>query len=75
MSLPVEDLAAHALRLPPEDRALLLERLIASFEPRSPAQEAWFRLAQRRREDVRAGSAQLVPGDEALARVRARLAS
>ncbi|MFT3665342.1 addiction module protein [Piscinibacter sp.] len=74
MSLPVEDLAAQALSLPPEDRALLLERLIASFEPKSPAQEAWFKLAQRRREDVRGGRVQMVPGDEALARVRARLA-
>lgn len=73
MSLPVEDLAAQVLSLPPEDRALLLERLIASFEPRSPAQEAWFKLAQRRREDVRAGREQMVPGDEALARARARL--
>lgn len=73
MSLPVEDLAAQALSLPPEDRAALVERLIASFEPKSPAQEAWFKLAQRRREDVRAGRTRLVPGDEALARVRARL--
>ena len=74
MSLPDEDLAAQVLNLPPEDRALLLERLIASFEPKSPAQEAWFKLAQRRREDVRAGRVQMLPGDESLARVRARLA-
>lgn len=74
MSLPVEDLAAQALSLPPEDRALLLERLIASFEPKSPAQKAWAKLAERRREDVRAGVVRLLPGDEALARVRARLA-
>lgn len=38
MSLPVDDLEARALSLPPEDRARLLERLIASFEPKSPAQ-------------------------------------
>lgn len=74
MSLPVEDLEAQALSLPPEDRARLLERLIASFEPKSPAQAAWMQLAQRRREDVRSGRARMVPGDEALARVRARLA-
>ncbi len=74
MSLPVEDLAAQALSLPPEDRAVLLERLIASFEPKSPAQEAWSQLARRRREEVRTGKAKLIPGDEALARVRARLA-
>lgn len=73
MSTPVEDLAAQALGLPPEDRAKLVERLIASFEPRSQAQAAWFELAARRRDEVRLGTVALVPGDEALARVRARL--
>jgi putative addiction module component (TIGR02574 family) len=73
MSTPVHDLEAQVLGLPPEDRARLLERLIASFEPRSPAQEAWMQVAARRREEVRSGRAAMVPGDEALARVRARL--
>jgi len=74
MSTPVEDLAAQALSLSPEDRAKLLERLIASFEPRSPAQAAWLEAANARREEVRAGKVAMVPGDAALARVRARLA-
>jgi len=69
----MEDLEAQALSLPPEDRARLLERLIASFEPRSPAQEAWLQLAQRRRDDLRAGRVSMVSGEDALARVRARL--
>jgi putative addiction module component (TIGR02574 family) len=73
MSTPVEDLAAQALGLPPEDRAKLVERLLASFEPRSPAQAAWLRLACSRREEVRAGTVAMVPGEEAMARVRARL--
>ena len=73
MSVSVKDLEAQALSLPPEDRARLLERLIASFEPKSPAQAAWMQLARRRRDDVRAGHVQMAPGDEALARVRARL--
>jgi putative addiction module component (TIGR02574 family) len=73
MSTPVEDLAAQALCLAPEDRAKLVERLIASFEPRSPAQDAWLKAANARREDVRSGKVALVPGDAALARVRARL--
>jgi hypothetical protein len=73
MSMPVEDLAAEALGLPPEDRAKLVERLLASFEPRSPAQAAWLQLAAQRREQVRSGSVAMTPGDEALARVRARL--
>lgn len=73
MSTPVEDLAAQALRLPPEDRAKLVERLLESFEPRSPAQAAWLQLARSRREDVALGRVAMVPGDEALGRVRARI--
>jgi hypothetical protein len=74
MSMPVHDLEAQALELPPEDRARLLERSIASFEPKSTAQKAWLDLALQRRDDVRSGKVAMVPGDEALARVRARLA-
>lgn len=74
MSTSVHDLEAEILGLPPEDRARLLERLIASFEPKSKAQQAWMDLALRRQADVRAGKVAMVPGDEALARVRARLA-
>jgi len=74
MSTPVEDLAAQALNLPPEDRAKLVERLIASFEPRSAAQAAWLQLAKARRDEVTSGKVSMVPGDEALARVRARIA-
>ena len=74
MSTSVHDLEAEVLSLPPEERAHLLERLIASFEPKSKAQQAWMDLALRRQADVRAGKVAMVPGDEALARVRTRLA-
>ena len=73
MPIEVHDLEAEVLRLPAEDRARLLERLIASFEPRSNAQRAWLELANRRREEVRSGKVSMVPGPEALARVRARI--
>lgn len=74
MTTPVRDLAAEVLDLPVEDRARMLELLIASFEPRSSAQKAWMNLALRRREEARSGRVAMVPGDEALARVRARIA-
>ena len=74
MTTPVHDLAAEVLDLPAEDRARMLELLIASFEPKSAAQKAWMNLALRRREEVRSGKVAMVPGDEALARVRAKLA-
>lgn len=69
----VEVPAAQALGLPAEGRAKLVERLLESFEPRSPAQSAWLQLARSRREAVRAGAVAMDPGSEALARVRARI--
>ena len=74
MTTPAHDLAAEVLELPAEERARILQLLIASFEPKSNAQKAWMNLALHRREDVRNGKVAMVPGDEALARVRARVA-
>jgi hypothetical protein len=73
MTTPVHELQAQVLGLAPEERARLLELLIASFEPKSKAQEEWMKLALRRRDDVQSGKVVMVPGDEALARVRSRL--
>ena len=72
--MPTHDLEAEVLSLPPEDRARLLERLIASFEPRSSAQRAWLELALKRQAAVKSGEVAMLPGDGALARIRARLA-
>ena len=74
MTTPANDLAAEVLNLPAEERARILELLIASFEPKSSAQKAWMNLAFRRREEVRIGKVAMVPGDEALRRVKARIA-
>ena len=73
MPTPAHDLEAEVLSLPPEERARLLERLIASFEPKSTAQRAWLELAIKRRAEVKSGKVSMLPGNEALARVRARL--
>ena len=51
----------------------MLELLIANFEPKSIAEEAWQALAASRSEDVRSGKVPMVLGDEAPARVCARL--
>ena len=74
MAALTRDLAAEVLELPPENRARILELLIASFEPKSSAQNAWMDIALRRREEVRSGNVAMVPGDEALARVKAKIA-
>lgn len=74
MPTTILELEAQALSLPPEDRAHLLERLIASFEPESRVQGAWIAEALRREAQANAGEVNMVPGPEALARMRARIA-
>lgn len=73
MAASAHDLEAQVLSLSPQERVRMLESLIASFEPRSACEAAWVREVQRRRSDVRSGKASMVPGAEALARVRARI--
>ncbi len=74
MSIPVYELEAEILGLPPEERAQLLERLIESFEPESRVRDAWVALALRREAEVKSGKVDLVAGPEAVGRVRARIA-
>jgi len=73
MPIPIHELEAEVLSLGPSDRARLLQRLIDSFEPESAVQDAWIAEAMRREADVLSGKVTLVPGEEALARVRARI--
>ncbi len=73
MRIPVHELEAEVLGLPPEERARMLERLIESFEPDSRILDAWISLSLRREAQVTSGKVSLVPGAEALARVRARI--
>jgi putative addiction module component (TIGR02574 family) len=74
MTMPVDDLEAEVLGLPPEDRARLLERLIQSFEPDSRVRDAWVALALKREAELKSGKVKLVAGAESVARIRARLA-
>lgn len=69
----VDELEAQVLQLDAADRARLLERLLASFEPDSEIEKAWIDEALRREAEVVAGKIELVAGEEALARARARI--
>lgn len=72
MILTVEQIAEEALALPSEARALLVDRLVECLDPAEAGyiQQLWATKARRRRDDVRAGHLQTIPGDEALERVR-----
>jgi putative addiction module component (TIGR02574 family) len=73
MTTPIHELEVQVLNLGPLERARLLERLIESFEPDTTVEKAWIAEALRREANVKAGHAVMVPGPEALERVRARL--
>ena len=73
MPIAIDQLEAEVLSLSPADRAHLLERLIESFEPESKTQDAWVAVALHRQAGVLAGTVALVPGSDAVARVRARI--
>ena len=74
MAKPVEDLQAEVLSLPAAERSLLLERLIVSLDADPEIQRAWVQEAQRRDTEIDRGAVAPVPGEEALARIRASLA-
>jgi hypothetical protein len=74
MSIPVEILEAEALSLPQADRSRLVDRLIASLEKDPEWEAAWSEEADRREERIARGQAAWVPGAEAIARIRKKLA-
>lgn len=73
MDTELEKLEAEALKLPPEERAALAQRLLASLEEDAEIEEAWAIEVERRIAEVESGAVQLIPIEEALARVRAAL--
>lgn len=70
----LHELEAQVLRLAPQDRAHLLERLIQSFEPDTELERAWVAEALRREAEVTEGLSRMVAGREALERARASIA-
>lgn len=75
MSTTLEILEAEVLQLTAADRSHFLERLIASLDPDPEVEAAWDQEADRREAQLAAGSAAIIPGHEAIARLRARLSN
>jgi hypothetical protein len=77
VSNAAEKLYQDALALPAERRVELTERLVASLADDVPAeiQRAHIDEVRKRIAQVECGEVQLIPGDEALARVRNVLTS
>ncbi len=73
--MTMEQLATEALALPSEERALLADRLVESLDAAESNRldHLWAAEAKRRRDEVRQGLVQTIPGNEALASVRRSL--
>ena len=72
MATTVEQLAEQAMTLSTESRARLADLLVASLEEADLGQieQLWLTEAKRRRDEVRDGKVQTIPGEEGLRQVR-----
>lgn len=72
MTTTVEKLAEQAMSLPTESRARLAGLLVESLDAHELGHidRLWVAEATRRRDDVRNGRVEAIPGDEALQKVR-----
>ena len=73
MSIPVEVLEVEVLNLPPAERSRLLDRLLASLDPDPEWEEAWAQEVDQREAEIASGRAAWLPGEEVVARLRAKL--
>lgn len=73
MSIPLEVLEVEVLSLPVAERSRLLDRLLASLDPDPEWEEAWAREADRREAEIATGRSTWLPGEEVVARLRAKL--
>jgi putative addiction module component (TIGR02574 family) len=72
MPLTLEELTVEAMRLPLESRALLADRLVESLNSAEldDIQRLWTAEAIRRRDEVRSGRVQSIPGEQVMDEVR-----
>ena len=73
--LTIDQIATEAMQLPVSSRAELVEKLVESldFSEDDDVQRAWATEAIRRRDEVRSGRIQTVPGGQVLDEVRRML--
>jgi hypothetical protein len=72
MSLTLEQITEEAMKLSPDSKALLADKLVESLELEEPDEihRLWSAEAIRRRDEIRSGREQPVPGKEVLEEVR-----
>lgn len=74
----LEELEAQALELSPGERSELIHRLVVSLDGdplESPGEiaQAWDKEIARRVSDMEAGRTKWIPGEEVMAKIRAKI--
>ena len=73
MSNQLEIVEAQALKLSPEERAQLADRLVTSLFKDEEIEDAWAAEVERRIEEIESARAKLIPAAESIARARAAI--
>ena len=70
--MTTDQIEQELLKLPAADRARLAERLIASLDEDTEIEAAWVAEVRRRDDELKSGSVESIPLEDALASIRAR---
>ena len=72
MSLTLDQITEEAMKLPADSKALLADKLVESLESEEldEIQRLWSAEAIRRRDEIRSGQVQPVPGKQVIEEVR-----
>lgn len=72
MPLTLDQITEEAMQLPAGSRAVLADKLVESLGSEAPdeIQRLWSAEAMRRRDEIRSGRVQPIPGEEVLEEVR-----
>jgi putative addiction module component (TIGR02574 family) len=76
MTPKASEVLAKAMQLSPEERGLLIDRLVDSLDQgpaEAGAEEAWGDEIKRRVDEIRSGKVKLIPGEEVERRIAARM--
>jgi putative addiction module component (TIGR02574 family) len=73
MSVDLKTLEAQALELTPEERVLLVDRLLTSLFEDHDIEAEWVAEVERRIEDIEQGRSRLVSLEESLKKARAAI--
>jgi len=75
MADPASKLEAKALKLPPEERARLAERLISSLDSEADAdsEALWIQEAERRLEELKSGAVDAISAERVIEKARSSL--